>query len=337
MNRRLPTLGFELWSEKDRIRHSYYEKEMRNQVLTEKRSSQSENQKFAILTNELNRRLQMMDENITEKEQVEKINHFTQQLINSGYQWGQTRDIIVSSLKGFMKKEMRRKESGEIRYRKAEETLEERIRRKLTENVQWYKEDGKKREEDCNETADDQVNNRDDNRWKPWRKRKKRIIKERKEKKENTRQIEKESNREKIEDETEVVRGVFFVPHTENSELAKRIRDKLKAFEEISCIRVKLVERTGEKITEILHKSNPWEAVNCGRDDCAFCKSSNEKLIGKCKKRNVVYETECLICLGEMGVADFPAVFFHISHWYLSWNTNLTNPSHMSQLSRAIN
>ena len=25
-NERLPTLGFELWSEKERIRHSYYEK-----------------------------------------------------------------------------------------------------------------------------------------------------------------------------------------------------------------------------------------------------------------------------------------------------------------------
>ena len=33
-------------------------------------------------------------------------------------------------------------------------------------------------------------------------------------------------------------------------------------------------------------------------------------------------------------LADFPAVFFHISHWYLSWNTN---PSHKSQLSRTIN
>ena len=43
-NGRLPTLGFELWSEKEKIRHSYYEKEMRSQVLTEKRSSQSENQ-----------------------------------------------------------------------------------------------------------------------------------------------------------------------------------------------------------------------------------------------------------------------------------------------------
>ena len=28
---------------------------------------------------------------------------------------------------------------------------------------------------------------------------------------------------------------------------------------------------------------------------------------------------------GGGGVADFPAVFFHISHWYLSWNTHSTH------------
>ena len=99
-----------------------------------------------------------------------------------------------------------------------------------------------------------------------------------------------------------MIRGVFFVPHTENSELAKRIREKLRSFEEFSVIRVKLVERTGEKLENILHKSNPWQATHCKRSDCAFC--SNEKLIGKCKTRNIVYETECMLCKGEMGEAD---------------------------------
>ena len=105
--------------------------------------------------------------------------------------------------------------------------------------------------------------------------------------------VKKESEEKNAE--REIVRGVFFIQHTENSELAKRLRERLKAFEEISCIRVKLVERTGEKLVDILHKSNPWEAIHCNRDDCAFCSSNNEKLIGKCKKRNIVYETECLI------------------------------------------
>ena len=66
-NGRLPTLGFEVWSEKGGLRHSFYEKPMRNQILTQKRSSQSESSKFSILTNELNRRFEMMDEKITEK------------------------------------------------------------------------------------------------------------------------------------------------------------------------------------------------------------------------------------------------------------------------------
>ena len=71
----------------------------------------------------------MMDENIEVEEQIEKINHFTQQLINSGYQWGQIREIIVSSLRGFNTKELRRKERKEERYKRAEETLSDRIKK----------------------------------------------------------------------------------------------------------------------------------------------------------------------------------------------------------------
>ena len=44
-NGRLPTLAFEIWSTKEGIRLSYYENPMRNQVLTMKRSSMSENSK----------------------------------------------------------------------------------------------------------------------------------------------------------------------------------------------------------------------------------------------------------------------------------------------------
>ena len=107
---RLPTLAFEIWSSVEGIRHSYYEKPMRNQVLTEKRSSMSEHSKMAILTNELNRRFLMMDDGIPTEEKIEKIDQYTQQLYNSGYAWPQIRDIIVSSLKGLQKIEIKRKE-----------------------------------------------------------------------------------------------------------------------------------------------------------------------------------------------------------------------------------
>ena len=158
--------------------------------------------------------------------------------------------------------------------------LEERIKRKLTENITWYKENNKKREEDDAERKEEA--DKETSKWKPWRKRKRRKFKGCK--RENEKGGEKE--RREREEEGEVIRGVFFVPHTENSQLAKRIREKLRSFEEISLIRVKLVERTGEKLENILHKSNPWEATDCKRDDCAFC--TNEKLIGKCKTQNIL-------------------------------------------------
>ena len=67
---RLPTLSFELWSEKSGIRHSYFEKQMRSQVLTMQRSSQAETSKFSILVNELVRRFEVMDERIEISEEV---------------------------------------------------------------------------------------------------------------------------------------------------------------------------------------------------------------------------------------------------------------------------
>ena len=93
---------------------------------------------------------------------------------------------------------------------------------------------------------------------------------------------------------------MIFLPHTHHSELAKRVRDKLKSFEHFSKIRIKVVERAGEKLVDNLHRSNPWEKTPCGREDCRFCSSKEEKLWGKCKSRNIVYENECYTCLEKI-------------------------------------
>ena len=86
-NGRLPTLSFQMWSELDGIRHSYFEKEMRAQVLTMEKSSQADQSKISILVNELVRRFEVMDDKLEKKEQIEVIDHFTRQLKNSGYNY----------------------------------------------------------------------------------------------------------------------------------------------------------------------------------------------------------------------------------------------------------
>ena len=113
---RLPTLAFELWSEKEGLRHSYFEKNMRSQLMTMKRSNQSEHSKFSILVNELSRRFEVLDDSIEIGEKVEIIDHYTQQLKNSGYTSDQILEIIVSGLKGIIRKEERWK-SNSKRYR----------------------------------------------------------------------------------------------------------------------------------------------------------------------------------------------------------------------------
>ena len=59
---RLPTLSFSLWPGQRCIHHSYYEKEMRNQVLVMERSAMSRHSIMSIMCNELMRRLQVIDD-----------------------------------------------------------------------------------------------------------------------------------------------------------------------------------------------------------------------------------------------------------------------------------
>lgn len=44
-------------------------------------------------------------------------------------------------------------------------------------------------------------------------------------------------------------------------------------------------------------KSNVWSDQDCRRDDCLICSSAGPKeKKGKCKKRNILYETYCITC-----------------------------------------
>ena len=77
---------------------------MRSQILTMKKSSQSEHSKCSILVNELIRRFEVLDCNIGIDEKVQIIDHYTQQLINSGKRFDRKWS------KGYEKKRRKEKE-----------------------------------------------------------------------------------------------------------------------------------------------------------------------------------------------------------------------------------
>ena len=61
------------------------------------------------MVNELSRRFEVLDDPVDKKEKQKIVDHFTRQLVNSGYNHGQTFNIITSSLKGIKRKLGRRR------------------------------------------------------------------------------------------------------------------------------------------------------------------------------------------------------------------------------------
>ena len=100
---------------------------------------------------------------------------------------------------------------------------------------------------------------------------------------------------------------MLFVQFTPNSELASRIRDVFIKLKPWTGLNLKVIERVGEKIEDMIHRSNPWDDVNCERAECFSCKSSakmSEPKYSYCKTRSIVYQTWCQTCLDSRKLKD---------------------------------
>ena len=76
---------FSLWPDKSILRHSYFEKSMKNQTLVVERTAMGRTSIMSIMTNELMRRLLVLDEGLDISEKIEVVEKYTRQLVNSEY------------------------------------------------------------------------------------------------------------------------------------------------------------------------------------------------------------------------------------------------------------
>ena len=97
----LPTLDFKIKIVNGQVIYSYYEKPMKTPYLVMERSALGEQQKHAIMSNELIRRLSNISKGVESDEKVAIIDQFTKQLKSSGYSRKTAREFIVNGLKGF--------------------------------------------------------------------------------------------------------------------------------------------------------------------------------------------------------------------------------------------
>ena len=95
-DRKLPTLDCKLWLEEDgSLNHTYFEKDMRSQLVIPEKSAMAMSQKISILSNDLVRRLSNINvEKVEEEDKVRVVEHFITQLKNSGYDRMKAREIV---------------------------------------------------------------------------------------------------------------------------------------------------------------------------------------------------------------------------------------------------
>ena len=201
------------------------------------------------------------------EESIKIVDHYSKQLKNLGYEWKQSREIVICGLRGYLNKCDRREKAGETFYRKAGKTVNSRVRKKLLEKTSWFK--SKKKEIGKFKTG-------------------KGFTMEGKTEKTRNKQVG-----------SNTTKSVVYVQQTRGSNLAKKMREEEEMLEKLTGYRLKVVERAGDSLEGLLHRSNPWSGADCAREKCLLCetKQVHPKYENQnCSKRNVVYETWCESC-----------------------------------------
>ena len=127
INKKLPTLDMNLRMRDDfKITHTYFEKNMKSQILIERESAMTQRQKFCILSNELTRRLYNIDEEDEgfRKEKEDTIENFTKQLKHSGWERNEAIEMIKSGFIGGRRRRERRMKQGGRIYRNGKSSLQ---------------------------------------------------------------------------------------------------------------------------------------------------------------------------------------------------------------------
>ena len=102
--------------------------------------------------------------------------------------------------------------------------------------------------------------------------------------------------------EEKKVKAVMFTTYTHSSILAKKLRESEEKLGELTGYKIKVVERAGTKLVDLLTSSNPWGGTDCRREFCLLCETKEKTGRNKgqdCRKRFCVYEIWCKQCEDE--------------------------------------
>ena len=234
---KLPMLDFKVWKEEETgengekktiIKHEFYEKPMASKLVMMNKSALPHRMKVTTLSQEVVRRLKNTARSVGESKRRNILSNMMVKMRRAGYDDKMRRNVLVSGLKGYWRMVKTEKEGGRRVNRPRWEGAVERRYKKLGARSSWYKRKGKKiGEKDRNKGGKVQ-----------------RI------------------GRTRGKDEETDIETIMFVPHTPGSALAKLLQEEDDNFRRGTKMkRIKMVERGGTTIKDILSCSNPWASV----------------------------------------------------------------------------
>ena len=263
---KLPMLDFRVWKENKEneegeieiiIHHEFYEKPMSSKLVMMERSALPTRMKITTLTQEIIRRQKNTSRSVGEKRRRQILSKMMVKMKRSGYDLRMRRRVLVAGMKGYQRMVETEEKGGRQVNRPRWEGATERRFKKLGAKANWYKKKGRKRGG---------------------------AIEKRK------------GDRKKGKAEESDIEAVLFVPYTPEGELAKRLQEEDDRFRKGTNLRrIKVVERGGITIKDVLARTNPWVKEGCSRSDCLPCKWEKGKG-GNCQQENVVYSISCLEC-----------------------------------------
>ena len=80
--------------------------------------------------------------------------------------------------------------------------------------------------------------------------------------------------------------SVIFVPFTPGGKLKRAFEEEIKK----SKFKIKVVEQTGTKLKDILHRKDPFKQDRCDRADCFVCTTGGK---GNCSRENTSFQISC--------------------------------------------
>ena len=97
-------------------------------------------------------------------------------------------------------------------------------------------------------------------------------------------------------------KSVLFLDNT-GGELARRFQAAEEEAGRVTGYKIRITESAGTPLSMVFSSTNPWGSQECGRHDCVPCQQQDKVRIN-CRKRNILYESECEICDKERKGKD---------------------------------